>query len=348
MPGITIIGSGRHAPGRPYTNDDLARVMDTNDDWVRQRSGIEQRHFADEGQGVSDLALPAAQKAIDAAGIAPSEIDYIVFGTMTPDYILPGSGGLLGAKLGIPGVPALDIRQQCAFFPFAIQVADSLTTAGVANTVLLVGADSHAAFMPWDWTALTEGTPSDTETFAFATEHRATAVLFGDGAGALVCRPHPRKSEGFGLLGSVTRTDGERHDHFFIPAGGFRHRRYWEVPVDERLPSMRGRELFKCAVQRLPEVVRELCAKAGVALESIDLFLAHQANDRINAAVVQALGVPAEKAPSNIARYGNTSNATLPILIDELLRDGTIKPGQLVCFFGLGAGLNWGAALMRV
>ncbi|MCZ7684496.1 MAG: ketoacyl-ACP synthase III [Sandaracinaceae bacterium] len=348
MPGLTIIGTGHHVPGRPYTNQDLARVMDTSDEWIRPRSGIEQRHFASEGEGVSDLALPAAQRALEMAGVTASEVDYIVFGTMTPDFILPGSGGLLGAKLGIPGVPALDIRQQCAFFPFAIQVADSLTTAGVAKTVLLVGADAHSAFMPWDWDALTEGTQSDPDAFTFATQHRATAVLFGDGAGAVLCRPHPKKDEGFGLLGSLTRTDGERHDHFFIPAGGFRHRRYWEVPVDERIPSMRGRELFKCAVQRLPEVVRELCDKVGVSLDEIDWFVAHQANDRINAAVVQALGLPEAKVPSNIARFGNTSDATIPILMDELLRAGTVKPGQLICFLGLGAGLNWGAALMRL
>lgn len=348
MPGLTIIGSGHHVPGRPITNNDLARVMDTSDEWIRPRSGIAQRHFAEEGQGVSQLALPAAQRALESAGLRPDDVDYIVFGTMTPDYVLPGSGGLLGAALGIPGVPALDIRQQCAFFPFAIQVADSLMTAGVAETILLVGANAHAGFMPWDWQALREGTESDPEIYQFATLHRATAVLFGDGAGALVCRPHPKREEGFGLLGSLTRTDGERHDHFFVPAGGFRHYRYWDVPVDERIPSMRGRELFKCAVQRLPDVVRELCAKLAVPIDAIDWFVAHQANDRINAAVVQALGVSPEKAPSNIANFGNTSDATIPILMDELLRDGRVKPGDLLCFLGLGAGLNWGAALMRL
>lgn len=348
MPGITIIGSGHHVPGRPVTNDDLARVMDTSDEWIRPRSGIEQRHFAAEGEGVSDLALPAAKRAIESANIDAAEIDYIIFGTMTPDFILPGSGGLLGAKLGLRGVPALDIRQQCAYFPFAIQVADALATAGVAKTVLLVGADAHAGFMPWDWKALTEGSPSDPDTFAFATTHRTTAVLFGDGAGAVVCRAHPKKDEGFGLLGSLTHTDGERHDHFFVPAGGFRHHRYWEVPVDERIPSMRGRELFKCAVQRLPEVVNELCKKCGVSIDDVDWFVAHQANDRINAAVIQALGVPEAKVPSNIRRFGNTSDATIPILIDEMRRDGKLKEGQLLCFFGLGAGLNWGAALMRI
>ncbi|MCB9592047.1 MAG: 3-oxoacyl-ACP synthase [Sandaracinaceae bacterium] len=348
MPGLTIIGSGHHVPGPAYTNDDLARVMDTSDEWIRPRSGIAERHFADEGQGVSHIALPAAREAIRSAGIEAADVDYIIFGTMTPDFILPGSGGLLGAELGIAGVPALDIRQQCAFFPFALQIADSFMTAGVAKTVLIVGANAHAGFMPWDWKALRENGTSDEETYRFATQHRATAVLFGDGAGAVVCRAHPRKSEGFGMLGALTKTDGERHDHFFIPAGGFTHYRYWEVPVDERIPSMRGRELFKCAVQRLPAVVRDLCAQHDVTLEDVDWFLAHQANDRINAAVVQSLGVPPEKAPSNIARFGNTSDATIPILVDEMRRDGSLKEGQLLCFLALGAGLNWGAALMRL
>ena len=348
MPGLTIIGSGHHVPGEPVTNDDLSRVMDTSDEWIRPRSGIGQRHFTREGQGVSELALPAAQRALESAGLSPQDVDYIIFGTMTPDYILPGSGGLLGAKLGLEGVPALDIRQQCAFFPFAVQVADALTMAGVAETILIVGANAHAGFMPWDWDALWSGEKSDADAYQFATQHRATAVLFGDGAGAVVCRPHPKKDEGFGVLGTVCRTDGNRHDHFFVPAGGFRHYRYWDVPVDERIPSMRGRELFKCAVQRLPAVVKELCDKVGVTLDDVDWFVAHQANDRINAAVVQSLGVPMEKVPSNIAHYGNTSDATIPILIDEMRRAGTVEEGQLVCFFGLGAGLNWGAALMRL
>lgn len=348
MPGLTIIGSGHHVPGEAVTNHDLARVMDTSDEWIRPRSGIAQRYFARPGDGVSKLATPAAERALEAAGLEASDVDYIIFGTMTPDFILPGSGGLLGANLGIGGVPALDIRQQCAFFPFAVQIADSLMTANVAETILIAGANAHAGFMPWDWEALNEGNESSPEAYQFATQHRATAVLFGDGAGALVCRPHEKRDEGYGLIGSLTKTDGDRHDHFFVPAGGFTRYRYWEVPVDERIPSMRGRELFKCAVQRLPAVVRELCDQHEITLDDIDWFLAHQANDRINAAVVQSLGVDPDKVPSNIARFGNTSDATIPILMDELLRDGTVKPGQLICFLGLGAGLNWGAALMRL
>jgi 3-oxoacyl-[acyl-carrier-protein] synthase-3 len=346
MPGLTIVGSGHHVPGRPFTNHDLARVMDTSDEWIRPRSGIAQRHFARDGEGVSDLALPASQKALEDAGLVPSDVDYIVFGTMTPEHMFPGSGGMLASKLGIHEVPALDIRQQCAFFPYAVQVADALLASGAAETVLVCAANAHAGFMPWDWEALERGTVPDETAYAFATEHRGTAVLFGDGAGALVCRKHDKV--GHGLLSAVTHSDGDRHDHIYIPAGAFTQRRYWEVDQIERLPSMKGRELFKQAVTRLPRAVREACEKAGVSIDEVDWFLAHQANDRINAKVMDVLGVPAEKAPSNIANFGNTSDATIPILVDDLRRQGKLKEGQLLCFLALGAGLNWGAAVMRL
>jgi 3-oxoacyl-[acyl-carrier-protein] synthase-3 len=352
MPGITIVGSGRYVPEEPVTNHALARVMETSHEWIQQRTGIEQRHFAPEGVGASDLAVPAAQKAIQAAGLSPEEIDYIIFNTMTPDYVFPGSGTLLGAKLGIPGVPALDLRQQCAAMPFSFQVADGLVATGAARHVLVVGAEAHAGFMPWrTWEVLggEEQARAQDDEFAFATEHRGLSILFGDGAGALVMAksPDPRG----GLLGAQVHSDGRLHDALRMDAGGFRRRPFLSKEMLERnehVPYMNGRDLFKSAVQKLPQVVRELCAKHGVSLEQVDWFLAHQANDRINQAVKEALKLPDHKVPSNIARYGNTSGATIPILVDELLRDGQLKRGQLVCFLALGAGLNWGSALMRI
>ena len=353
MPGLTIIGSGRYVPGEPVSNEALARVMDTDDAWIRQRTGISQRHFAAEGVGASDLAVEAARRAIEHAAIDPGEVDYIVFATMTPDYPFPGPGGLLGAKLGIPGVPALDIRQQCAAMPFAFQVADGLVTTGAASTVLVVGAEAHAGFMPWeDWEVLAgEADPARIPAPARdrATRHRGLAVIFGDGAGALVMRRHAEPGHGF--LGAKVHSDGAGARLIHIDGGGFRRRPHWApwmIEQDLHIPRMEGRELFKTAVTRLPRVVRELCAHHGVALEDVDWFIAHQANDRINDAVRNALGVPPERVPSNIARYGNTSGATIPILVDELLRDGQLRPGQLVCFLALGAGLHWGAALMRL
>jgi 3-oxoacyl-[acyl-carrier-protein] synthase-3 len=352
MPGLTIVGSGSYAPGEPVGNAELARVMDTDDAWIRQRTGIAQRHFAPEGVGASDLAVEASRRAIASAGLEPGDVDYIVFATMTPDYLFPGSGGLLGAKLGIPGVPALDVRQQCCAMPFAFQVADGLVTAGAATTVLVVGAEAHAGFMPWDdWGQLEREGRASGPAFERATRHRGLAVLFGDGAGALVMRRHARAAEGHGLLGALVKTDGRQAKYIYIEGGGFRRRPYWAPWMFEQelhIPRMEGRELFKTAVTRLPEVVREVCARAGVSLGEVDWFLAHQANDRINGAVRDALRLPAEKVPSNIARWGNTSGATIPILYDELSRDGKLKPGQLVCFLALGAGLHWGAALMRL
>jgi 3-oxoacyl-[acyl-carrier-protein] synthase-3 len=352
VPGITIIGSGRHTPEKAITNSALARVMDTSDEWIKQRSGIEQRHYAPDGVGASDLAVPACQRAIESAGLAPDDIDYIIFNTMTPDYVFPGSGALLGAKLGIPGVPALDVRQQCAAMPFSFQVADGLVNTDAARHVLVVGAEAHAGFMPWrDWELLEgdfEGRAED-EDYTLATRHRGLAVLFGDGAGALVMRKSGTAKSG--LLGCMVHSDGRSHAALRVEAGGFRRRPALSPEMLERegyIPTMSGRDLFKGAVQKLPQVVRALCARHDVPLSSVDWFLAHQANDRINAAVVDALGVSPARVPSNIARYGNTSGATIPILFDELSRAGKLERGQLICFLALGAGLNWGAALMRL
>lgn len=348
VPGITIVGSGRHFPGRPITNDELSKVMDTSDEWIRPRSGIEQRHYVAEGEGVSDLAVVAAEKAIASAELDKSEIDYVIFATMTPEHAFPGSGALLVAKLGIPGVPALDIRQQCAAMTFGLEVADGLVASGAAKTVLLIGAEAHAGFMPYAWDVLlgeSDRKPTEEE-YAFATKHRGTAVLFGDGAGALVLRRSD--TPGGGLIASVNHTDGRAVDQIWVPGGMFTKRHYWNASIDSHVPTMKGRELFKSAVTLLPKAVREVCEKAGVTLDEIDWFIAHQANDRINASVRQSLGVPAEKVPSNIAKYGNTSAATIPILVDEMMRDGRLRRGQLVCFLALGAGLNWGSVLMRI
>jgi 3-oxoacyl-[acyl-carrier-protein] synthase-3 len=350
MPNLTILGSGRYLPGPPVPNEHLARVMDTSSEWIYKRTGIEARHYAADGTGASDLALPACEAALDAAGLEPADVDYILFNTMTPDYLLPGSGTLLGAKLGIPGVPALDLRQQCAAVPFSLQLANGLLSTGVARTILLVGADVHSGFMPWkDWDALDgNGTP-DPEDYRRATDHRGVSVLFGDGAGALVLGD--RGAPESGLLASKVASDGRHHDALRIAAGGFRRRPYLSKETlenGEQFPAMKGKDLFRAAVQKLPEVVRDVCKAAAVALDDVDWFVAHQANDRINQSVKESLGLPDEKVPSNIARYGNTSSATIPILLDELLRSGRMHAGQLVCLFALGAGLNWGAALMRL
>jgi 3-oxoacyl-[acyl-carrier-protein] synthase-3 len=350
MLGFEIIGTGHHVPGRPYTNDDLSRVMDTNDEWIFKRSGIRQRHFAPEGVGASDMALEASKRAIEAARIDPREIDYVVFSTMTPDYVFPGSAALLAHKLGLDGVPALDIRQQCAAMLFGLQIIDGLVKSGAARTILFVGAEAHAGFMPWDdWDAL-DGKPGHVatpEARERANKHRALAILFGDGAGALLFRATDRDA---GLRGMRLHTDGSAAKFLYVEGGGFRRRPYWKhTDFDDQkyIPTMDGRELFKFAVTKLPESARALCAQTKTPIDKIDWFLAHQANARINDYVREELGVPREKLPSNIDRFGNTSAGTLPILIDEQTRAGKLKHGDLCMLLALGAGVHWGTALVR-
>lgn len=352
MSGVTIIGTGRNLPGAPVRNEALARVMDTSDEWIQKRTGIQQRHFARDGEGPSDLAVEASKRAIADAGIDALAIDYIIFATMTPDYFFPGSGPLLGAKLGLSGVPALDIRQQCAAMPYGLQLANGLVQSRAAKTVLLVGAEVHAGFMPWsDWDLIrseAEGEVS-AEAYERANRHRGLAVIFGDGAAAMVLQQSERPDAGF--MGAELHSDGDSFDHLFVQGCGFRNIPYVTpeaLLADEHIPQMRGPSLLKKAVQTLSRTVKSICETHGVAQDEIDCFIAHQANERINRAVQQALKIPTEKIPSNIARYGNTSAATIGILTDELRRDGRISEGDLLCFLALGAGLNWGAALLRL
>ncbi len=348
MASFEIIGTGHYVPGKPVTNDDLTRIMTTTDEWIVQRSGIKQRHFAADGEGVSDLGTEAAKKAIEAAGIKKEEIDYVVFATMTPEYMFPGSGALLGAKLGIPGVPCLDIRQQCAAMLFGLQTIAGLFATGAAKTVLFVGSEAHAGFMPWDdWDVLEgkrEATPAERER---ADRHRALAVLFGDGAGALVFRKTDRDA---GLRGMKLHSDGTYAKLLYVPGGGFSQRPYATKEIVEQelhIPRMDGRELFKFAVTKLPKTARELAKEHNLAIDDIRWFLAHQANQRINEYIRKELAVDPERMPMNIDRFGNTSAGTIPILIDELWRAGSLKKGDLSMVLALGTGVHWGCALWR-
>ncbi|MEM7137910.1 MAG: 3-oxoacyl-[acyl-carrier-protein] synthase III C-terminal domain-containing protein [Myxococcota bacterium] len=352
MSGITIVGTGRYVPGEPVTNEALSRVMETSDEWIQARTGIKQRHFARDGQGASDLAVEASKRAIADANLEASDIDYIIFATMTPDYFFPGSGPLLGAKLGISGVPALDIRQQCAAIPYALQLANGLVQSGAAKTILLVGAEAHAGFMPWtDWDVLRSESDAKVtpEAFERATQHRGLAVIFGDGAGAMVLQDSGDPDRGF--MGAELHSDGDSYGHLFVDGVGFRNVPYVSeeaLRADAHIPQMRGQALLKKAVRTLSATVNSICESHRLAKSDIDCFIAHQANDRINRAVRSALKIEPERIPSNIARYGNTSAGTIGILTDELRREGRIQEGDLLCFLALGAGLNWGAALLRL
>jgi 3-oxoacyl-[acyl-carrier-protein] synthase-3 len=350
MAGLSIIGSGHYLPGRAVTNQDLCRVLDTSDEWIRQRTGIAQRHFAAPGQGPTDLALPAAERALESAGLAAGDIDYVLFNTMTPDHLLPGSAPMLAARLGCKNVPALDLRTQCAAMLYAFQVADSLLKSGSARRILIIGAEAHAPIMPWrDWDVL-EGTsdrrPSP-EAWERATRHRGWAIIFGDGAGALVVERS--EAPDVGVVAIDLQADG-RYAPLLRIETGFRDRPYLPPNAtgdDRALLHMDGREVFKHAIVKLPRTVEAVCRRAGVSIGDVDWFVAHQANQRINEAVCERLGIPLEKMPSNIDRLGNTSGATIPILIDEMRRDGRLKQGQLVCILALGAGFHWGSVLIR-
>ncbi|HYO75932.1 MAG TPA: beta-ketoacyl-ACP synthase III [Thermoanaerobaculia bacterium] len=350
-----ITGSGIGVPNNVVTNDALARIMDTTDEWIRTRSGVEQRRYVDAGQGSSDLGMTAAEEALRAAGKTKDDIDAIIFATMTPDHFFPGNGPVVQAKMGFAeSTPTFDIRQQCSGFLYGLDLADSLVRSGKYKRILLIGADVHTPFMPWhhNWDATLGRSTRETtpEEYAENTKTRDRTVLFGDGAGAVVVEASA-DGDGRGLLAAKLFTNGSNIEALFVPGVGFRHRPYVDeaqVEKSEYIPVMEGREVFKQAVSKMPEAVREVCAAAGVEPADIDLLLIHQANLRIVEAVAKQLGLPAEKVPHNIERYGNTTAGTLPILFHECLQDGRIKPGMLICFTALGSGLHWGAALYRV
>src|SRR5919204_283488 len=279
-----------------------------------------------------------------------TQIDCIVFATMTPDHYFPGCGGILQDKLGLAHIPALDVRQQCTGFIYGMQVADALIKAGQARTILLVGAEVHSGFMPWtkwDYLFRRGGEPPDESEKAVCTRFRDRTVLFGDAGGAVVLR---QGGDDRGLLGFQVHSDGANYRDLYVPGAGFARRPYVsEADVREwrHVPEMNGRAVFKVAVARMPEVVRELCQKQAVSVREIDLLIAHQANLRINEMVQRVLGLPDDRVYNNIQKYGNTTAATIPIALDECRKNGRIREGQLVCFVGLGSGFHWGAALMR-
>ena len=345
-----IIGSGFVTGQNLVTNDQLARMMDTSDAWIRERSGIETRYYVERGTTTSDLGLGAANKALADAGVTKEEVDYVVFATMTPDHYFPGCGGILQDKLGMPHVPALDIRQQCTGFLYGLQVSDALIQAGQARTVLLVGAEVHTGFMPWNkWDYLfgRGGEPPTEEERAVATRFRDRTVLFGDAGGAVVLRASEGES---GMLGFELHSDGASYQDLAVPGVGFAHRPFVDeeqIRAFRHIPEMNGRAVFKLAVSRIPQAVRDLCARQHMTVGDIGLLIAHQANLRINEAVQKSLGLPDDRAYNNIQKYGNTTAATIPIALDECRKSGRLRPGELVCFVGLGAGFHWGAALMR-
>ncbi len=345
-----IRGSGIGIPTNVVKNEDLARIMDTSDEWIRTRSGVTERRYADEGQGSAELGMVAARNALAAAERTPADIEAIIFATMTPDNYFPGNGPIMQAKMGFAEIPTYDIRQQCSGFLYGLDLADSLIQSGKYHRVLLVGADVHTPLMPWQngWQiTLGEDREITPEEYEFNTRYRDRTVLFGDGAGAAVIEGREDGDRGF--IKSRLFTNGANMEALYMKGGS--RQRPWitkeQIDSGDLIPYMEGREVFKQAVSRMPEAVRAVCKASGVNVEDIDVLLIHQANLRIVEAVTKQLALPPEKVPHNIERYGNTTAGTLPILFHECIENGTIKPGMLVCFTALGSGLHWGAALYR-
>jgi 3-oxoacyl-[acyl-carrier-protein] synthase III len=353
MTRAVIIGSGGEIAPTLVTNAQMARIMDTSDEWIRERSGVEQRHFATPEIATSDLGVAAAAKALAAAGVAKEEVDLVVFATMTPDHYFPGCGTLLQHKLGLRTVPCFDIRQQCSGFLYGLQLADAHVRAGLAKTVLLVGAEVHIGFMPWTREnyayALGESdVPPTKEEWEWNSRFRHLVVLFGDAGSAVVLRATEGGDRG--VLDHELHGAGADYQKLYVPGTGFKHRPYTDPEQFRRgdhIPVMDGRHVFKMATTSMVEVAKSVLQKNGVAPEQLKLVLMHQANKRINEYCAKALGLREEQVPHNIHKYGNTTAATIPLLWDECVRDGRLQPGDLVLMVAFGAGMTWGASLVR-
>lgn len=328
----TILGIGHYVPSKVVTNDDLAKLMTTSDEWIVQRSGIKERRFIERsGIGASDLAVPASKMALEHAGLTEKDIDAIVFATLSPDHNFPGSGCFLGHKLGLPGVPALDVRNQCSGFLYGLSVADAWVRAGVYRRVLLVGAEVHSTGIE------------------LADRGRDVAVLFGDGAGAAIIGP--ATDPGQGLKAIELHADGAGAKDLWLeaPASAYDPRLTKEM-LDEgkHYPAMNGKQVFRWATEKMPEVSRSVLAKAALTPEQVDLFVPHQANLRINQMVCHKLGIPEAKTVANIEKYGNTTAATIPLGLSEAWREGRCRRGSNVLMAAFGSGYTWGGAVITL
>ena len=353
MPRAIIVGSGSEIAKNRVTNEMLSRLLDTNDAWIKERSGVETRYYVDPGTSTADLGVAAAERAIEASGVARDEIDLIVSATMTPDYYFPGNSGIYQTRLGLRNVPCFDIRQQCAGFLYGTQLVDAQIRAGFAKTVLLVGAEVHTGFFPfsdkaWDVLYGKDPGPICKEEFDWNSRFRHLLVLFGDAASAVVMKAHP--SDERGVIETILCGDGKELEKLYTPGTGFKHRPYTspqQFAAGDHVPVMDGKAVFKMATTKMIEVASEVMRRHGVSVADLSLVLMHQANMRINEYCAKQLGIPPAKVVHNIERYGNTTAATIPLLYDEAARAGKVKPGDLILMVAFGAGMNWGASLMR-
>ncbi|CAN5865168.1 ketoacyl-ACP synthase III [soil metagenome] len=349
--GSVIIGTGAAIPERVVTNHDLTRVIDTSDEWIVSRTGVRQRHFAPPGTGSSDLAAHAVTNAITDAGIEPGDVDALVTATMTPDRYAPGIAGAVQRKAGLGHVGVFDLRQQCAGFLYGLDLADMLLATGRARTVVVVGAETHAGYLPWgdSWQVLLGASddPITPDQQAINDATRGWTVLFGDAGAAMVLTASPADG---GILGSTLHTDGDFDELITVPGLGFARQPFADaaqIAAGLHLPQMDGGGLFRQAVRLMPEAIETVAARIEVKVGDFDLIIAHQANGRIVEAMSRRLDIDADKVPMNMDRYGNTTAATIPLLFHEMRQAGRVSPGGLVAFAAFGAGAHWGAIAYR-
>jgi 3-oxoacyl-[acyl-carrier-protein] synthase III len=318
QPKISITGLGCHVPEKVLTNDDLAAMVDTTDEWIRERTGIRERRIAADDEALTDIALPACRRALEMAGADPASIDLLIVATVTSDMAFPSAGALLADHLGMPDAAAYDLSAGCTGFVYAIAQAHGMLASGLAKRALVVGGDVLSKIL--DWT------------------DRSTVVLFGDGAGAVVMEV----VEDGGFLGFELGADGGGGASLWLPGSGSRT---FEHP--EKFVKMNGREVFKFATRVMVSSAEAILAECGKTVDDVDVYVPHQANVRIIDHAVRKLGVAEEKTVVNVDRYGNTSSGSIPLALADAADDGRLKPGKLVLLTGMGAGLTWGSALIE-
>jgi 3-oxoacyl-[acyl-carrier-protein] synthase-3 len=318
---IGIVGVGSYVPERVLTNDDLSKLVETSDEWIVERTGIKERHIAEPGQAASDLALPAARQALERAGVDPSDLDLVVVATVTPDMFFPSTGSLLASELGASDAAAYDLSAGCTGFMYALAQAYGTVAGGLTKNALVVGTETLSKIINW--------------------HDRATCVLFGDGAGAVVIGRVP---DG-GFRGFELGSDGEGGKELSIPGGGSRNPSTAETVAQEmHFLQMNGREVYKFATRVLVASAEKLLDELDLTVEDVDLYIPHQANKRIIDYAASKLGIPEEKVFVNVDRYGNTSSASIPLCLAQGVREGRLHEGTRVLMTGMGAGLTWGSA----
>ncbi len=317
-----IAGCGAYLPARIVTNHELAQRVDTSHEWIVQRTGIHQRHVADDGEKTSDLAVAAAHDAIESSGLSAADIDLVILATATPDHTFPSTATMVQASLGITRGAAFDVHAVCSGFIYALNVADNFVRLGQADNVLVIGAETFSRILDW--------------------EDRSTCVLFGDGAGALVlsAATGAGNSADRGVLATCLHSDGRHHDLLFVDGGPSSSRTVGHV-------RMEGREVFKHAVKNLSSVIGEVLEAAQLDRSEVDWLVPHQANRRIIATTAKKLELPDDKIVMTIDRHGNTSAASVPLALNDAVRDGRITTGNVVVLEAMGGGLTWGASAIR-